>query len=163
MLDLFIYKIGAIILALSFLRRESLLAAAILCVTFLVNEYTFDMNPTWSSLESRAKILALVNFAGGFILLSRLRTPEFAIGLIFIGCSFYFQAMLVEIQNQVLSLKNLRPSFMTVATALQLATVIFILIQGSADNGGKRAKHRLFSINGRFHNFLYPKTSKAKP
>lgn len=158
MLDLLIYKIGAIVLALSLFRRRALLPVLLLCGTFVVNQLTFELNPTWSDLEQRASTIAAVNFIFGFALMTRLKTPEFIIGLTFIVCSFYFQFMLIEVQNRVLDLKNSRPDFMVALTALQLATVIFILIQGSQNNGGKRAKHSVSIVNRGFHNFLYIKT-----
>jgi hypothetical protein len=139
-----------------------LLPAILLCVTFLANQLTFNPEPTWSDLEQRAVTIGAINFAIGFIFMARLKTPEFILGLIFIVCSFYFQAMLIEVQNQVLYLKNLRPSFMAVITALQLATIIFILIKGSPDNGGKRAKHNLSIVNRGFRNLFHYQTYKVK-
>ena len=158
MLDLLIYKIGAIVLALSLFRRRALLPVLLMCGTFVVNQLTFELNPTWNDLEQRAQAIAAVNFIFGFTLMTRLKTPEFILGVTFIVCSFYFQLMLVEIQNRVLDLKHLRTDFMIILTALQLATVIFILIQGSQNNGGKRAKHSISIVNRGFHNFLYIKT-----
>lgn len=160
MLDQLIYKIGAVALLISLARRNALVPSAAVCVAFIVNELAFiDVaSPSWKDLESWASPLRLSNFIIGIFLMSRLKTPEFILGISFIVCSLYHQWMLVEIQNRVLDLKHLRTDFMIILTALQLATVIFILIQGSQNNGGKRAKHSVSIVNRGFHNFLYIKT-----
>ena len=158
MLDLLIYKIGFIALIVSVFRRQAMFAALLLCASYIVNQLTFVQSPSWSELESRYLFISIKDVVIMLLFFLRLKTPELILGLSFAVCSLYHQWMLVEIQNRVLDLKHLRTDFMIILTALQLATVIFILIQGSQNNGGKRAKHSVSIVNRGFHNFLYIKT-----
>lgn len=160
MLDNLIYHIGAIILALSLINRRIMLPALLLCLTFLVNELTFNINPTWTSLEHRSSSIALVNFIVGIALCSRLKTPEIILGLIFIVCSFYHQFMYIEIQNRGLALKHFRSDFMAAITALEFATMLFIL-SGGQSNGGKRAKHYLPIVNRGLNRFFHSPAFKV--
>ena len=158
-LDLLIYKIGFIALLVSAMRRQALFAAFLLCVSFLWNQYTFIAAPTWTELENRYAMIAIKDAVIFLLLFTRSKTPEIALAVIFASSSLYHQYMLIEIQNHILTFKHLRTEFMTIVTALQLATV-FIILTGGGNHGGKRAKHSLFNLNYRFNHFFDYQTCK---
>ena len=158
-LDELIYKIGFIVLLVAVVRRQALFAAFLLCVSFLWNEYTFIAHPTWAELEHRYIMLAVKDAIIFLSLFVRQKTPEILLAVIFAVSCAYHQWMLVEIQNRILTLKHFRTEFMTIITALQIATVIILLRRGGS-NGGKRAKHSLFNLNYRFNHFFDYQTCK---
>lgn len=160
--DLLIYKMGFISLIVSVFKRQAMFAAILLCVSYMVDQYTFVAHPTWIELEFRYTALAAKDFIIMIMLFTRLKTPEITLGVIFAVSSLFHQCMLVEIQNQILTLKHMRTSFMEVVAAMQLATVILILITGSTNNGGKRAKHYLSVVDRSFYNLFHTPAYKVK-
>ena len=155
MLDLLIYKIGFAALLLSVFRRQVLLVAFLICASFAFNQYTFVEHPSWFQLESRYSLISVKDLLIMFVLCWRLKTPEFILGLSFAVSGLFHQFMLIEVENHILALKHARTDFMVILTAVQLAIVIFILIKGSGNNGGKRAKHNIPFVHGRFINLFY--------
>jgi hypothetical protein len=162
-LDLLIYKIGFVVLLLSVFRRQALLVAFLLCASFAYSRYIFVYGqPSWAQLENWAALSSIKDALIMIILLSRLKTPEFILGLSFAISGLFHQFMLIEVENHILLLKHARTDFMVILTAFQLALVIFILIQGSGNNGGKRAKHYFHLFHGRFIGLLHLSTHKVK-
>lgn len=133
-----------------------------MCVSLAYSRYIFILNPTWAELEHWAALSSIKDAIIMFILLSRLKTPEFLLGLSFAVSGLFHRVMLTEIENHILTLKHVRTDFMVILTAIQLAIVIFILIQGSGDNGGKRAKHYFHLFHGRLINLFYISSYKVK-
>lgn len=162
MLDLLIYKIGFAALLISVVRRPAMLAAFLLCLSFIINQYVFVIKPTWDEFEQWATYISIKDAVIMLILLSRLKTPEFILGLSFTVSSLFHQIMLIQIENHILTLKHLRTDFMVIITVIQLATVIYILINGSATNGGKRVKYRIPILNAPVFNLFYTQTYKVK-
>ena len=161
MLDLLIYKIAFVVLLLSVARRQALLVAFLLCASFAFNQYTFVEHPTWLQLEGRYTLIAFKDFVLMLILYTRLKTAAFILGLSFGVSGLFHQFMLIEIENHILTLKHVRTDFMVILTAFQLAIVILILIKGSGNNGGKRAKHYIPTVNSRFVNLFHQTAYKA--
>ena len=162
MLDMLIYKIAFVALLLSVSRRQAFLVAFLLCVSFAFNQYTFIEHPTWLELEARYSHIAIKDFLIMLILYTRLKTPEFILGLSFGVSGLFHQLMLIEIENHILTLKHVRIDFMVILTAFQLATVILILITGGGNNGGKRAKHYIPIVYNRLINVFYQTAHKVK-
>ena len=155
MLDILIYKIGFIALLLSVFRRQALLVAFLMCASFAYSRYIFIQQPSWAQLERWAELSLIKDGLIMLILYTRLKAPEFILGLSFTASGLFHQFMLIEIENHILALKHVRTDFMVILTAFQLAIVIFIIIQGSGNNGGKRAKHHIPFVHGRFINLFY--------
>jgi len=161
MLDLLIYKIGFVVLLLSVFRRQALLVAFLMCVSFAYSRYIFIQQPSWAQLEQWAELSLIKDGLIMLILYTRLKTPAFILGLSFGVSGLFHQFMLIEIENHILTLKHVRTDFMVILTAFQLATVIFILINGSGQNGGKRVKYPILTGNGRLINLLYQTAQKV--
>ena len=128
--DLLIYTIAFCALVFSCFQRRELVTTLVISCTFVVNQLTFESDPTWLSLETRYFILFVVYLGSALVLFSRHQTTAFIIALIFVACSLYHQVMVIEIQNKILTLKHSRSDFMTLMIALQLATLIFGLLIG---------------------------------
>ena len=162
MLDLLIYKLAFISLILSAIRWQALPAAFLLCASLAYSQYIFNPNLSWSEAAEWTRLNSIKDAIIMLALLSRLKTPEFILGLSFAVSSLFHQIMLIQIENHILTLKHLRTDFMVIITVIQLATVIYILINGSATNGGKRVKYRIPRFNAPVFNILHTQTYKVK-
>ena len=161
MLDILIYQIGFAVLLLSIWRRHAFTAAALLCFSFVINELTYIAHPTWAELEHRYMAIAVKDALIMTLLYTRLKTPEFMLGLSFAVSGLFHGVMLIEIENQILTLKHARTDFMVILTAVQLAIVIFILLTGNTSHGGKRAKYRFYTLRGVVHRIPYSAAYKV--
>jgi len=85
----------------------------------------------------------------------RSRAIELTFFLSFIASSLFHQAALYQVLNHHAELLSYRPAFMTYLTAIQLASVIYIIIQGSTWNGGKRIANTDFYMLYSYINRLF--------
>ena len=166
MLDNFMICIASLVLALSLPAKIGRVLSFIMLFSLVFNVYIVDLvdasskyhfyktAPIWLTLFFLKDILIWL------IIGIRSRAIELTFFLSFIASSLFHQAALFQVLNHHAELLLYRPSFMTYLTAIQLASVIYIIIQGSTWNGGKRIANTNFDmlysyINRLFYNQAY--------
>ena len=119
----------------------------------------FDTLVIWAAMFAIKDLLFLILF--GF----RKNTAEFILLLSFAVSCLFHQAILAQVltyDSSNLTLFAIRPTVMKYVSIVQLATVFYIIVNGSGFNGGKRVKSTFlagFRVN---HNLLHTKAFKVK-
>ena len=152
MIDGAIYCIAGLALLASLVKRQALLAASLVCISFIYNELIYIEELTWEGAALWCVLFALKDLAILMLLGFRKNTAEFILLLCFAVSCLFHQAILAQVltyEASNLTLFSIRPEVMKFISVAQLTTVFYIIIDGGGWDGGKlqRVKHLISGIH----------------
>lgn len=160
-LDLIIYGMASLLLVFALFRRAALLSVLVVCASLFIDRLVFESTMTISEIRSWALTLAVKDLALISVICYRGGKFEIPILLGLVVSGFVNYWVKIEAQNQNLTLFYHRPDIMSYIVAGWLASVAIMLIYGGED-GGKRARHKLFSDSRSFRNILHYQAYKVR-
>ena len=150
-----------VVLVWAFVFKSGGGVAFIILFSLIYNLFIFDLldtgdrNVFFKTAPLWLTLFVLKDVSIWLIIGIRSRAIELTFFLSFIASSLFHQAALFQILNHHADLLSYRPAFMTYLTAIQLASVIYIIIKGSTWNGGKRIANTDFYMLYNYINRLF--------
>lgn len=166
MIDGAIYCIAGLALLASLFERQALLAASLVCISFIYNELIYIEELTWDAAwlwSTQAGVKDLLIY---LILGFRRNTTEFILLLTFVVSCLFHQVILAQVltnEASNLTLFSIRPEVMKFISVAQLTTVFYIIIDGGGWNGGKlqRVKHLILGVYAPINRVFHPQAVKG--
>lgn len=153
-LDLLIYRLAIAGLIVSLFRRQALMAAVLLCLSFLFDQAIFIERPRWYEIQGMYFSYALKDLCIAIVFLFSRRTMEVALGLLFAISSLVSQIIYIQVDNEVFYLFDNRTAIVSYISAAQIAIIWTLILSKESTDGGKRAKHSVYSSDHIVYDFF---------